>query len=74
MPQRTKLEEAMLRRKDINLPDEKKGKVVGDIDIYDAKGPDGKKFRVSKQIFGGDPNDPRWEEHRARIAASKGTK
>lgn len=51
---------------DINLPDESAGKHVGDIDVSDI--PDGKggTFRHSKPIMGGDPDDPRWAEMRAR--------
>lgn len=58
-------------RKDINLTDEQKGKYVGEIDVADL--PDGKggTFRFSKQILGGDRDDPRWAEHRERTRKAK---
>jgi hypothetical protein len=58
-------------RKDTNLPDEKKGKLVGTLDVGEMQGPDGKPFRISTQIKGGDPYDPRWDEHNKRIEEQK---
>ena len=50
--------------KDINLPDEKKGKIVGSIDVGERKDSKGNKFRFERPIYGGDPDDPRWDSYR----------
>lgn len=56
-------------KEDTNLPDEKKGKVVGETDVT-VSDPDRYKDRKGhtekRKIMGGDPDDPRWEEHNKR--------
>jgi hypothetical protein len=50
------------RMDDINLPDEKKGKLIGILGHSDDKGTYG------RAVLGGDPEDPRWGEHNKRVA------
>lgn len=50
-------------KKDIYLPDPLKGKHVASIDVGDYVDPKTKeKSRITRGIFGGDPDDPRREE------------
>jgi len=59
-------EEVKAKSKDVNLPDEKKGKRVGWSDWRGFK--TGKKPGIIKDpIFGGEPDDPRWKEHFERV-------
>jgi hypothetical protein len=47
--------------KDVNLPDEKKDKIVGYMDLITSDfRPE---MRQSRPIYGGDPDDPRWDEY-----------
>ena len=59
-------------KKDINLPDPLKGKHVADIDFMDYKDPKtGEVSRISRQIKGGDPDDPRWETKDDRLPSKR---